>query len=68
MAKNKGRFLRLPPDVHEYLDACMAEYRNDPEPGAGYFRLPCRVVSDAIRKSSGFALFLHMKHEREAGR
>ena len=57
MPQNKGRFLRLPADVHAYLDYCLAQHRADPAPEAGYNLLPCRVVTAAIRGSQMYHMW-----------
>ena len=66
MPQNKGRFLRLPADVHAFLDYCLAQHRADPAPDAGYNLLPCRVVADAVRRSQLFQMWVQTRKEGKA--
>ena len=57
MPQNKGRFLRLPTDVHAFLDECMRQRAAATDPVMAAKLLPSRVVADAVRRSQMYQMW-----------
>lgn len=54
---NRGRHLRLPPDIHAFLDECMRQHAAAPDPVMAAELLPSRVVAEAVRRSQMFQMW-----------